>query len=99
MRRRLWLGTRSGRCTRPGGPGAGGSPGGVPLPLARLPPASAFCVAEIGMNNPGEIEPLARMAAPHVAVITTIAAAHIGHLGSMEAIADEKASILRGLEP
>ena len=72
---------------------------GVPLTLARLPADAAFCVAEIGMNNPGEIEPLARMTAPHVAVITTVASAHIGHLGSLEAIADEKASILRGLVP
>ena len=72
---------------------------GVPLTLARLPPNAAFCVAEIGMNNPGEIEPLARMTAPHVALITTVVSAHIGHLGSLEAIADEKATILRGLEP
>jgi UDP-N-acetylmuramoyl-tripeptide--D-alanyl-D-alanine ligase len=72
---------------------------GLPLTLARLPESAAFCVAEIGMNNPGEIAPLARMAAPHVAAITAIAAAHIGHLGSMEAIADEKAAILRGLVP
>ena len=72
---------------------------GVPLTLARLPPSARFCVAEIGMNNPGEIEPLARMTRPQIAVITAIASAHIGHLGSIEAIADEKASILRGLEP
>ncbi len=72
---------------------------GVPLTLARLPADAAFCVAEIGMNQPGEILPLARLARPHVAVITTIGTAHIGYLGSQEAIADEKASILRGLEP
>ena len=72
---------------------------GVPLTLARLPADAAFCVAEIGMNQPGEILPLARLARPHVAVITTIGTAHIGHLGSEEAIADEKASLLRGLEP
>ena len=72
---------------------------GVPLTLARLPTEAAFCVAEIGMNNPGEIEPLATMVAPDVAVITTVAAAHIGHLGSLEAIADEKAAIIRGLRP
>ncbi len=72
---------------------------GVPLTLARLPPGARFCVAEIGMNHAGEIEPLARLARPHVALITAIAAAHIGHLGSLEAIADEKAAILRGLEP
>ena len=72
---------------------------GVPLTLARMPAKAAFCVAEIGMNNPGEIEPLARMAAPEVALITSVAAAHIGHLGSLEAIADEKASLLRGRLP
>ena len=72
---------------------------GVPLTLARLPADAAFCVAELGMNHAGEIEPLARLVRPQVAVITTIAAAHIGNLGSLEAIADEKAAILRGLEP
>ena len=71
---------------------------GVPLTLARLPEDARFYVAEIGMNQPGEIAPLARLARPHVAVITAIASAHIGNLGSVEAIAREKASILRGLE-
>ena len=37
---------------------------GVPLTLARMPAGSAFAVIEIGMNNPGEIVPLARLAAP-----------------------------------
>jgi UDP-N-acetylmuramoyl-tripeptide--D-alanyl-D-alanine ligase len=72
---------------------------GVPLTLARLPPDTRFCVAEIGMNHAGEIAPLTRLARPHVAVITTIEKAHVGYLGSIEAIAAEKASILRGLEP
>jgi UDP-N-acetylmuramoyl-tripeptide--D-alanyl-D-alanine ligase len=72
---------------------------GLPLTLARVPRDAAFCVAEIGMNHPGEIAPLARLARPHVAVITAIEPAHIGYLGSIEAIADEKAAILRGLEP
>ncbi len=72
---------------------------GVPLTLARLPPDAAFCVAEIGMNHPGEIAPLARLARPHVAVITTIERAHVGYLGSIEAIAEEKAAIMQGLQP
>ena len=71
---------------------------GVPLTLARLPRDAAFCVAEIGMNHPGEIAPLARLARPHVAVITNIAPVHVGHLGSLEAIAAEKGAILSGLE-
>jgi UDP-N-acetylmuramoyl-tripeptide--D-alanyl-D-alanine ligase len=71
---------------------------GVPLTLARTPRDARFAVIEMGMNNRGEIAPLAAMAGPHVAVITTIGTAHIGNLGSQEAIAEEKADILRGLE-
>lgn len=72
---------------------------GVPTTLARLPADAAWCVVEIGMNHAGEIKPLAKLARPHVALITTIEKTHIGHLGSLEAIADEKVSIARGLEP
>ena len=72
---------------------------GVPLTLALTPPDAEFAIVEIGMNHPGEIAPLARLARPHVAVVTNVAAVHIGHMGSLEAIADEKASIQDGLEP
>ncbi len=72
---------------------------GLPLTLARLPLDAEYCVAEIGMNHAGEIAPLARLARAHVAVITAVEKAHIGYLGSIEAIADEKAEILRPLEP
>jgi UDP-N-acetylmuramoyl-tripeptide--D-alanyl-D-alanine ligase len=70
---------------------------GVPLTLARMPASSAFAVIEIGMNHRGEIAPLARMAAPHVAIITTVEPVHIGYLGSLEAIAEEKSDIFVGL--
>jgi UDP-N-acetylmuramoyl-tripeptide--D-alanyl-D-alanine ligase len=75
---------------------------GVPLTIARIPrdtSAGSFCVVEIGMNHAGEIAPLARLARPHVAVITAVEAAHIGYLGGMEAIAEEKSTILQGLDP
>ena len=72
---------------------------GVPLTLALAPPDADFLVAEIGMNQPGEIAPLSRLARPHVAAVTTVAPVHVGHLGSLEAIADEKAAIGEGLEP
>ncbi|WP_203073814.1 UDP-N-acetylmuramoyl-tripeptide--D-alanyl-D-alanine ligase [Falsiroseomonas ponticola] len=72
---------------------------GVPLTLARMPAGSAFGIIEIGMNHPGEIAPLARLARPHVTAITAIEAAHIGHMGSLEAIAREKGSIMEGLLP
>ena len=70
---------------------------GLPLTLVRMPRDAAFCIAEIGMNHAGEIAPLAHLAQPHVAVITTVEKAHIGYLGSIEAIADEKAAIMTGL--
>ena len=70
---------------------------GVPLTLARMPAGVRFAVLEIGMNHRGEIAPLARLAQPHVAIITTIEPVHIGHLGSVEAIAEEKSDIFLGL--
>lgn len=70
---------------------------GVPLTLARMPRTTRWAAIEIGMNHRGEIAPLARLAAPHVAIVTTIGTAHIGNLGSQEAIADEKADITAGL--
>ena len=71
---------------------------GVPITLARLPQDADFAVVEIGMNKPGEIAPLARMARPHVALITTIAPAHLEAFENIEGIAREKASIFDGLE-
>ena len=72
---------------------------GVPLSLARMPRTSEFAVLEMGMNHAGEIAALTRLVRPNVALITTIASAHIEHLGSIEAIADAKAEIFEGLEP
>lgn len=70
---------------------------GVPLTLARMPAETDFAIIEIGMNHPGEIEPLARMTRPDVALITTVAAAHFEAFGSIEGIAREKGAIFRGL--
>lgn len=72
---------------------------GVPLTLARMPRDTEFAVIEIGMSHPGEISPLAKMARPHVALITTVAAAHLEAFDNVAAIAAEKAAILDGLEP
>ncbi|KUO54208.1 MAG: UDP-N-acetylmuramoylalanyl-D-glutamyl-2, 6-diaminopimelate--D-alanyl-D-alanine ligase [Sphingomonadales bacterium BRH_c42] len=70
---------------------------GVPLSLARMPSRSRFGVFEMGMNHAGELDALTRHVRPHVAIVTTIAPAHIEYLGSMEAIADAKAEIFSGL--
>jgi UDP-N-acetylmuramoyl-tripeptide--D-alanyl-D-alanine ligase len=64
-----------------------------------MPRDSEYAVLEMGMNRSGEIAALTRLVRPHVAMVTTIASAHIEHLGSIEAIADAKAEIFEGLEP
>ena len=71
---------------------------GVPLSLARMDARSRYGVFEMGMNHAGELSALTAQVCPHVAVITTIAPAHIEMLGSIEAIADAKAEIFEGLE-
>lgn len=72
---------------------------GVPLSLARMPENTDFGIYEIGMNHAGEITPLVNMVRPHLALITRIAAAHMGHFNSLEDIAAAKAEIFGGLEP
>jgi UDP-N-acetylmuramoyl-tripeptide--D-alanyl-D-alanine ligase len=72
---------------------------GVPITLARLPEDADFAVIEIGMSHPGEILPLARMARPHAAMITTVAPAHLEAFGALADIAREKATVFAGLEP
>lgn len=71
---------------------------GVPLSLARMASRARFGVFEMGMNHAGEIAALTAQVRPHVAVVTTIAPAHIENLGSEAAIADAKAEIFAGLE-
>ncbi len=72
---------------------------GVPLSLARMPAATRYGVFEMGMNHPGELAALTRLVRPHVAIVTTIAPAHIGHFSGEEEIADAKGEIFEGLEP
>jgi UDP-N-acetylmuramoyl-tripeptide--D-alanyl-D-alanine ligase len=71
---------------------------GVPLSLARCPAIARYAVLEMGMNHAGEIEPLSRLARPHVAIITTVAPVHLEFFGSLAKIADAKAEIFLGLE-
>ncbi|MXY57195.1 MAG: UDP-N-acetylmuramoyl-tripeptide--D-alanyl-D-alanine ligase [Gammaproteobacteria bacterium] len=70
---------------------------GVPLSLGRTPRDADAAVFEIGTNHPGEIEPLARLVEPDVAVLLNVHPAHIENFGSLEAIRREKVSIAKGL--
>lgn len=72
---------------------------GVPLTLSRMPQDCDFGIFEIGMNHPGEITPLTRMVAPHVAIVTTVAAVHMASFNSVDEIADAKGEIFSGLQP
>ncbi|BAB48905.1 UDP-N-acetylmuramoylalanyl-D-glutamyl-2,6-diaminopimelate--D-alanyl-D-alanine ligase [Mesorhizobium japonicum] len=72
---------------------------GVPLTLARMPDNCDYAVFEIGMNHPDEIRPLVKMVRPHVAIVTMIAAAHLGFFRNLDEIAKAKAEIFEGLEP
>ncbi|MGO7419776.1 UDP-N-acetylmuramoyl-tripeptide--D-alanyl-D-alanine ligase, partial [Rhizobium ruizarguesonis] len=72
---------------------------GVPLTLARMAEDTDYGVFEVGMNHPGEIRPLVAMIRPDVAIITTIAPAHLGNFKNIKEIAAAKAEIFEGLEP
>ncbi|WP_008313387.1 UDP-N-acetylmuramoyl-tripeptide--D-alanyl-D-alanine ligase [Leptolyngbya sp. PCC 6406] len=72
---------------------------GVPKTLLELSPDHDFGVVEMGMRGPGEIALLTQIAQPTVAVITNVGTAHIGRLGSEQAIADAKCELLAQLAP
>jgi len=72
---------------------------GVPLSLAAMGREAQFGVFEIGMNHMGEIHALVPFVRPHVALVTSVAAAHLEFFGSCEAIADAKSEIFEGIAP
>ncbi len=67
---------------------------GLPLSILSASTSDDAAVWEIGMNHPGEIAPLARLARPDLAIITNIGVAHIEYMGSREAIAKEKGALV-----
>lgn len=71
---------------------------GVPLTILSAEPEDEILLLELGSNKPGEIESLAAIAAPDVAVITTIAPSHLAGFGTLDNIIKEKASIACGLK-
>lgn len=71
---------------------------GVPMTLLAGGKADQMAVVEMGMNHRGEIAPLAKMAKPEVGIVTNVGVAHLEHLGSREAIAEEKGDLARAVE-
>lgn len=72
---------------------------GLPHTLLRLEPAHEVAVLELGMNLPGELARLTEIARPDVAGLTQVGMAHVGMLGSVEALVEAKFDLFRGCEP
>ena len=66
---------------------------GLPRTILEATSQDQVAVWEIGMNHPGEVAALAKLAAPDVAIITNIGVAHIEFMGSRERIAEEKGAL------
>jgi UDP-N-acetylmuramoyl-tripeptide--D-alanyl-D-alanine ligase len=72
---------------------------GVPMTLLRLRAAHRCAVVELGMNHPGEIGYLARMAQPTVALVNNAQREHQEFMASVEAVARENGSVFAALPP
>jgi UDP-N-acetylmuramoyl-tripeptide--D-alanyl-D-alanine ligase len=66
---------------------------GLPRTILEATSNDEVAVWEIGMNHPGEVAPLAKIAEPNAAIITNIGVAHIEFMGTREAIAKEKGAL------
>jgi len=72
---------------------------GLPRTILEANRDHQFAVWELGMNHPGEIAALARIASPDAGIITNIGVAHIEFMGSREAIAQEKGALAEAIDP
>src|SRR6266704_2188127 len=72
---------------------------GLPRTILEATSEDEVAVWEIGMNHPGEIAELSKIAAPDAAIITNIGVAHIAFLGSRETIAREKGALAEAVGP
>lgn len=70
---------------------------GLPLTLLGARPGDDYLVCEIGTSGPGEIAPLASMAGPDIALVTSIGRSHLERLGSVSGVAEEKSELIRAL--
>lgn len=72
---------------------------GVPLSLLELQAGDEFAMIEVGASEPGEIEFLASVVQPDMAVLTRIAPSHLSRMQSLKVIQEEKAQLLKALRP
>ncbi|MFM8350327.1 MAG: UDP-N-acetylmuramoyl-tripeptide--D-alanyl-D-alanine ligase [Actinomycetales bacterium] len=78
-------------------PGSFNTEVGVPLTILSAESSTQFLVLEMGMRGTGHIEYLCHIAEPDIAVIVNVGSAHVGMLGSIEAIAHAKGEIITAL--
>lgn len=72
---------------------------GLPLSLLNMPADAQTGVFEVGVNHPGEMDPLCRVLAPDWGVVTNVGPVHLEFFESEQAIAREKSRLLRALPP
>jgi len=70
---------------------------GLPLTLLKMHPGHRAAVIEMGMNHPGEIAYLTRLARPTVALVNNAQRAHLAGLGTLTDVARAKGEIFEGL--
>lgn len=70
---------------------------GVPLNLLKLTPEHEVAVLELGTNHEGEIDALAGIVCPTIAVFTNVGASHLAGLGSPEGVFREKSALIAHL--
>lgn len=71
---------------------------GLPLSMLTMRPDDAYGVFEVGMNHPGELEPLCALLKPHISVVTCVGPVHLEFFENEEGIAREKAAVVRALD-
>ena len=65
----------------------------------KLQPDHQVLILEMGMRYPGDIKELCAIAPPDIGVVTTVGMAHLETMGSVEAIAEEKGSLMEHSKP
>src|SRR3989442_10168090 len=72
---------------------------GIPMTIFQMDPRDRALVVEYAMSRAGEIRELSRVAPPTIGVVLNVGLAHVGLLGSIEAVASAKRELVEGLAP